>query len=162
MSTPSEHMAQGMLVFWIASLDDYASPCLVNHVTRDPRLQSGEISIIRIASSLEHLLHSLWHSSGADEVVSLDVATVTVILDAKVQFYKIAILDLSTIVAHVGHRSVADHHGGASIIRPCRIQFSLSQKLVRKVMDVLVPLARLDRALDSIVDLFALSNRFLH
>src|SRR5438046_1338651 len=102
-------MAQCVLVFWIASLDDQASPCLVNLVTRDPRLQSGESSIIRLTSSLEHLLHSPWYSSRADEVVSLDVATVPVVFHAKVQLDKVASLDLSTIVAHVGHRRVADH-----------------------------------------------------
>src|SRR5437660_1078288 len=81
---------------------------------------------------------------------------------SKVQLDKVAVLDLSTIVAHVGHGSVADDHGGASIIGPCGIQFSLGQKLVRKLVNILVLLARLDRVLNRIVDLFALSNRFLH
>src|SRR5438552_17455808 len=151
-----------MLVLWIAFPDDQASPCLVNLVTRDPRLQRGESGIIRITSSLEHLLHSLWQSSRADEVVSLDVATIPVIFHAEVQLDKIAVPDLSTIVAHVGHGSVADHDGGASIIRPCCVQFSLSQKLVREIVDLLVPLARLNRRLNGIVDFFTLSNRLFH
>src|SRR6266480_4260204 len=89
MSAPSKYMTQCMLVFWIASLDDQASPCLVNLVTRDPRLQSGESSIIRITSSLEHLLHALRNSSRADKIVSLDVATIPVIFHARDQPFRV-------------------------------------------------------------------------
>src|SRR5207245_640733 len=104
---------------------------------------------------------SLRHSSRADKIVSLDVATVSIVFDAKVQLDKVAVPDSRTVVAHVGHWSVADHHGGTTIISPCRIQFSLSQELVRKHVDILVPLARLDRGLNRIVDLLTFSNRLL-
>src|SRR5438477_4834191 len=162
MSAPSEHVAQCVFVFWIASLDDQASSGLVDFVAGNSRLENRKGGIVSISGNLEHLLHSLWHSSRADEVVSLYVATIPVIFHAKVQLDKVAVLDLSTIVAHVSHRGIAHHYRGATIIRPGRIQFSLSQKLVRKQVDMLVLLARLDRVLNSIVDLFTLSNRFLH
>src|SRR5438270_14066419 len=145
MSAPSKHVAQRVFVFWIASLDDQASSGLVDFVAGNSRLENRKGGIVSISGNLEHLLHSFGYLSRSDEVVSLDVATIPVIFHAKVQLDKIAVLDLSTVVSHVSHRRVADHHGGASIIRPSRIQFSLTQKLVRKHVDVLVLLARLNR-----------------
>src|SRR6266581_7866561 len=146
--TPSEHMAQCVLVFWIASLDDQASSGLVDFVAGNSRLENRKGGIVSISGNLEHLLHSFGYLSRSDEIVSLNIATVPVVFHAKVQLDKIAVPDLSTVVAHVGHRSVADHDGGASIIRPCCVQFSLSQKLVREIVDLLVPLARLNRRLN--------------
>src|SRR3989442_7775056 len=102
-------MAQCVLVFWIASLTDQASSGLVDFVAGNSRLENRKGGIVSISGSLEHLLHSLWHSSRADEVVPLDVATIPVVFHAKVQLDKIAILDLGAVVADVGHGSVADH-----------------------------------------------------
>src|SRR5436853_2206184 len=162
MSAPSKHMAQCVFVFWIASLDDQASSGLVDFVAGNSRLENRKSGIVSISGNLEHLLHSFGYLSRSDEIVSLDVATIPVVFHAKVQFDKVAILDSSTVVSDVSHRSIADDHGGTSIISPCRIQFSLSQKLVRKHVDILVPLARLDRGLDGVVDLLTLSNRLFH
>src|SRR5438876_2697453 len=124
MSAPSKHVAQGVLVFWIASLDDQASSGLVDFVAGNSRLENRKGGIVSISRNLEHLLHSFWHSSRSDKIVSLDVATIPVVFHAKVQLDKVALLDLCTVVAHVGHWSVADHNVGTSIISPCRIQFS--------------------------------------
>src|SRR5438552_15194163 len=98
-----------MLVFWISPPYDQASPCLVDLVTWNPRLQNGKSCIVRFTGSLDHLLHSLRHPPRADEVVSLNVATVTVILDANFQLDKIVVLDHRPLVAHVGHGRIADH-----------------------------------------------------
>src|SRR3989442_5086675 len=151
-----------MLVFWISPPYDQASPCLVDLVTWNPWLQNGKSCIVRFTGSLDHLLHSLRYPSGSDEIVPLNVAAIAIIFDTKVQLDKVAVLDLSTVVAHVGHWRVADDHRGASVICPGRIQFSLPQKLVREIVDILVLLARLDHVLDRIVDYFALGNRLLH
>src|SRR6266550_9232167 len=151
-----------MLVFWISPPYDQASPCLVDLVTWNPRLQNGKSCIVRFTGSLDHLMHSLRYWSRSDEIVPLNVAAIAIIFHTKVQLDKIAILDSSTVVSDVSHGRVADHHGGASVIGPCGIQFSLGQKLVRKLVDILVLLARLDRVLNRIVDLFTFGNRFLH
>src|SRR5438876_11622298 len=119
VSAPSKHVAQRVFVFWIASLDDQASSGLVDFVAGNSRPQNRKSGIVSISGNLEHLLHSSGYLSRSDEVVSLDVATIPVVFHAKVQFDKVAVLDPSTIVAHVGHWSVADHHGGTSIIGPC-------------------------------------------
>ena len=99
-----------MLVFWIASLDDQASSGLVDFVAGNSRLENRKGGIVSISGNLEHPLHSFGYSSRSDEIVSLYVATIPVIFHAKVQLDKVAILDLSTVVAHVSHRSVADHY----------------------------------------------------
>src|SRR6267378_7269497 len=115
-----------MLVFWISPPYDQASPCLVDLVTWNPRLQNGKSCIVRLTGSLDHLLHSIRYWSRSDEIVPLNVAAIAIILDAKIQFYKVAVFDSSSVVSDVCHRCVADNHGGTSIIGPCRIQFSLS------------------------------------
>src|SRR5712664_783899 len=151
-----------MLVFWISPPHDQASPCLVDLVTWNPRLQNGESGIVRFTGSLDHLLHSLRYWSRSDEIVPLNVAAIAIIFDTKVQLHKVPVFDSRTVVSYVGHWRIADDHRGASVICPCRIQFSLPQKLVREIVDILVPFARLDRGLNLIVDLFTFSNRPLH
>src|SRR5712664_1682700 len=151
-----------MLVFWISPPYDQASPCLVDLVTWNPRLQNGKSCIVRFTGSLDHLLHSLRYWSRSDEIVPLNVAAISIVFDAKVQLHKVPVFDSRTVVSYVGHWHGADDHRGASITSPRRIQFSLTQKLVREIVDILVLLARLDRVLNRIVDFFALGNRFLH
>src|SRR6266849_6873407 len=151
-----------MLLFWISPPYDQASPCLVDLVTWNPRLQNSKSCIVRFTGSLDHLLYSLRYPSGSDEIVPLNVAAIAIIFDTKVQLHKVPVLDSRTVVSYVGHWRVADDHRGASVICPSRIQFSLSQKLVREIVDILVLLARLDRVLNRIVDLLALRNRLLH
>src|SRR2546425_11007496 len=150
-----------MLVFWISPPYDQASPRLVDLVTGNSGLENGESGIVRFTGSLDHLHYSFWYSSRSDEIVPLNVAAIAIIFDTKVQFHKIPVFDSRTVVSYVSHGSVGDHNRRASIICPCRVQFSLCQKLVGKFVDILVPLARFDRGLDRIVDLFALSNRLL-
>src|SRR6267378_4581245 len=151
-----------MLVFRITSLEDQASPRLVDLVTGNSGLENGESDIVRFTGSLDHLLHSLRYWSRSDEIVPLNVAAIAIIFDTKVQLHKVPVLDSSAVVSYVGHWRVGDDHRGASVICPGRIQLSLTQKLVREIMDILVPFARLDRGLNLIVDLFTFSNRLLH
>src|SRR5437667_5428154 len=162
MSAPSKHVAQCVLVFWIASLDDQASSGLVDFVAGNSRLENRKGGVVSISGNLEHLLHSLRYWSRSDEIVPLNVAAIAIIFDTKVQLHKVRVFDSRTVVSYVGHWRVADDHRGTSVICPGRIQFSLPQKLVREIVDILVLLARLDRVLNRIVDFFALGNRLLH
>src|SRR5438552_2308283 len=98
-----------MLVFWISPPYDQASPCLVDLVTWNPRLQNGKSCIVRFTGSLDHLLHSLRHSSRADKIVSLNIATIPVVFHAKIQLDKITFFDSSSVVPHVSHRRVTNH-----------------------------------------------------
>src|SRR5882762_1863909 len=118
-----------MLVFWISPPYVQASPCLVDLVTWDPRLQNGKSCIVRFTGSLDHLLHSLRYWSRSDEIVPLNVAAIAITFDTKVQFHKVPVFDSSAVVSYVSHGSVGDDNRRASIICPCRIQFSLPQKL---------------------------------
>src|SRR6266851_4027169 len=145
-----------MLVFWISPPYDQASPCLVDFVTWNSGLENGESCIVRFTGSLDHLHYSFWYWSRSDEIVPLNVATIAIIFDTKVQLHKVPVLDSSAVVSYVSHWRVADDHRGASVICPGRIQFSLPQKLVREIVDILVLLARLDSVLNRIVDFFAL------
>src|SRR5713226_4681942 len=151
-----------MLVFWISPPYYQASPFLVDLVTWNSRLQNGKSCIVRFTGSLEHLLHSLRYWSGSDEIVPLNVAAIAIIFDAKVQLHKVPVFDSSAVVSYVCYLQVDGDHREASVICPGRIQFSLPQKLVREIVDILVPLARLDSGLNRIVDLFTFSNPLLH
>src|SRR5436190_6125280 len=151
-----------MLVFWISPPYDQASPCLVDLVTWNPMLQNGKSCIVRFTGSFYHLLHSLRYWSGSDEIVPLNVAAIAIIFDTKVQLHKVPVFDSRTVVSYVSHWRVADHNGGTSIISPRRIELSLTQKFVRKFVNIFVPLAWFDRVLDRVVDLFTFSNRLFH
>src|SRR5260370_2673257 len=113
-----------MLVFWISPPYDQASPCLVDLVTWNPRLQNGKSCIVRFTSSLDHLLHSLRYWSRSDEIVPLNVATIAIIFDTKVQLHKVPVFDSRTVVSYIGHWRVANDHPAPSCISPTTIQFS--------------------------------------
>src|SRR5438093_11873121 len=151
-----------MLVLGEASPHDQPSSSLVNLVPRDTRLENRKGRVICLSCSLEHARHSLRHYSGSDEIVPLNIATVAVVFDAKVELDKISPPDPSTIVADVAHWVVADQHGGTAINCPGRAELLFLEKLVRKLVDLLVLLPGLDRIFQIVVDLLAFSNRLLH
>src|SRR6266496_5071322 len=155
-------MSKCVLVLGEASPHDQSSSSLVNLVPRDTRLENRESRVVCLSCCSEHAFHSLRHDSRSDEVVSLNVATISVVLDAKVQLDKIAPPDPGAIVADVAHWVVADQHGGTTVNRPSRAELSLLEKLVRKLVDLLVLLPGLDRIFQIIVDLLAFSDRLLH
>src|SRR5438093_8010347 len=150
-----------MLVLGEASPHDQPSSSLVNLVPRDTRLENRKGRVICLSCSLEHARHSFRHDSGSDEIVPLNIATVAVVLDAKVQLDKISPPDPSTIVADVAHWIVAYQHGGTAINGPGRAELLFLEELVRKLVDLLVLLPRLDHVLKRVIDLLTFSNRFL-
>src|SRR5260370_17626451 len=99
-----------MLVFWISPPYDQASPCLVDLVTWNPRLQNGKSCIVRFTGSLEHLFYAFWYSTRADKIVPLNVAAIAIIFDTKVQLHKVPVFDSRTVVSYVGHWRVAADH----------------------------------------------------
>src|SRR5438093_13456113 len=151
-----------MLVLGEASPHDQPSSSLVNPVPRDTRLENREGRVVRLSCSLEHARHSLRHYSGSDEIVPLNIAAIAVVLDSKVQLDKVAPPDPGAIVADVAHWIVADQHRGTAINGPGRAELSLLEKLVRKLVDLLVLLPGLDRIFQVVVDLLAFSDRLLH
>src|SRR5213080_4159931 len=150
-----------MLVLGEASPHDQPSSSLVNLVPRDTGLENRESRVVRLSCSVEHARHSLRHNSGSDEIVPLNIAAVAIVLDAKVQLDKISSPDPSTIVADVAHWIVAYQHGGTAINGPGRAELPFLEKPVRKLVDLPVLLPRLDHVLEGVIDLLALSNRFL-
>src|SRR5207249_522196 len=117
--------------------------------------------VICLSCRLEHAFHSFWHDSRSDEIVPLNIAAISIVLDAEVQLDKIAPPDPGTVVADMAHWVVADQHGGTTVNRPGRAELSLLEKLVRKLVDFLVLLSRLDRIFQVVVDRLAFSDRLL-
>src|SRR5207249_7497373 len=159
VSAPSQHVSQGVLVFYEASPHDQPPSSLVNLVPRDTRLENRESRVVRLSCSVEHARHSLRHDSGSDEIVPLNIAAVAIVLDAKVQLDKISPPDPSTIVADVAHWIVAYQHGRTAINGPSSAELLFLEKLVRKLVDLPVLLPRLDRIFQIVVDILAFSNR---
>src|SRR5213596_1509282 len=116
-------MSKCVVVLGEASPHDQPSSSFVNLVPWDTRLENREGRVVCLSCCSEHALHSFWHDSGSDEVVSLNVATISIVLDAKVQLDKISPPDPSTIVADVAHWIIADQHGGTAINSPGRLSF---------------------------------------
>src|SRR5213592_972114 len=152
-------MSKCVLVLGEASPHDQPSSSFVNLVPWDTRLENREGRVVCLSCCSEHALHSFWHDSGSDEVVSLNVATISIVLDAKVQLDKISPPDPSTIVADVAHWIIADQHGGTAINSPGRAELPFPEKLVGKLVDLPVLLPRLDRIFQIVVDILAFSNR---
>src|SRR5205809_608252 len=123
-------MSKCVLVLGEASPHDQPSSSFVNLVPWDTRLENREGRVVCLSCCSEHALHSFWHDSGSDEVVSLNVATISIVLDAKVQLDKISPPDPSTIVADVAHWIIADQHGGTAINSPGRAELPFPEKLV--------------------------------
>src|SRR5712664_2831371 len=107
-----------MLVFWISPPYDQASPCLVDLVTWNPRLQNGKSCIVRFTGSLDHLLQSLRYWSRSDEIVPLNFALIAIIFDTKVQLHKVPVFDSRTLVSYVFLFRFAGDHREASVISP--------------------------------------------
>src|SRR5947199_10015117 len=154
-------MSKCVLVLREASLHDQPSSSLVNLVAWNTGLENREGRVICLSCSLEHARHSFRHYSGSDEIVSLNIAAITVILDAKVELDKISPPDPGTIVADVAHWIVAYQHGRTAINGPGRAELPFLEELVRKLVDLPVLLPRLDHVLEGVIDLLAFSNRFL-
>src|SRR5437867_10604531 len=100
-------MSECVLVLGEASPHDQPSSSLVDFVAWHAWLQNRESRVVCLSCRLEHSRHSFRHDSGSDEIVPLNIATLSIVLDSKVQLDKISPPDSSTIVAYVAHWIVA-------------------------------------------------------
>src|SRR5467141_2536094 len=91
---------------------------LVLRVTYSSWLHGCKSRIVCSSSRLEHALHRARNISGPNEKDSLDVTTITLIVDSEIEFDEIAVPDSGVVVAYVAHGIAANVHGWATVKGP--------------------------------------------
>src|SRR5712692_8500624 len=150
-----------MLVLWIMVLYDQLSSRRVHNVARNTGLQHRQCSIIRGPCSPEHSFDSSRNLVGPNKVYPLNVATIALILHAKVEFDKIPVPNSRSTISNVTRFVIAHVYRRTPVESPRRIQASLPEKFVCIIMNVFILLSGLNVVLNLVIDLLAFPDRFL-